>query len=112
MKLTSQDFACVVVAVVVVSGVLAYRFVCVRDRQRCSGPFSYITVEMGFFKAFPTFLSDGWMCPGSGEQCCMCCSSCLLVYPVTRYLHICVLSYHTRPGLFKPFLSAPSVLYI
>lgn len=45
---------------------------CVRDRQRCSGPFSYITVEMAFFKAFPAFLSDGWMYPGSREQCCMC----------------------------------------
>lgn len=56
---------------------------CVRDRQRCSGPFSYVTVEMGFFKAFPTFLSDGWMYPGSREQCCMRCFSCIPVNPAT-----------------------------
>lgn len=84
---------------------------CVRDGQRCSGPFSYITVEMGFFKAFPAFLSDGWMYPGSREQCCMCCFSCFLVNPATRYLHICVLSYLTCLCLFQLFLWASSVFF-
>lgn len=84
---------------------------CVRDRQRCSGPFSYITVEMAFFKAFPAFLSDGWMYPGSREHCCMCCFPCFLVNPATRYLHICVLSYQTCLCLFQLFLWASSVFY-
>lgn len=84
---------------------------CVRDGQQCSGPFSYITVAMGFFKAFPAFLSDGWMSPRSREQCCMCCFSCFLVNPATPYLHICVLSYHTCLCLSQLFLWASSVFY-
>lgn len=66
----------------------ADRCVCVRDRQRCSRPFSYITVEMGFFKAFPTFLSDGWMRPGSRKQCCMCCFSCSHAISISVFCHI------------------------
>lgn len=61
-------------------------------------------VEIGSFKAFPTFLSDSWMLPGTREQCCMRCFSMH-----TRYLHICVLSYHACPCLFQLFLSARCV---
>lgn len=94
------------------SGVHAYRCVSARETDSDAlGPFSYITVGMGFFQAFPAFPSDGWMYPGSREQWCMCCFSCLLVNPATRHLHSCVLSFHTCLCLFQLFFSASCVFY-
>lgn len=58
---------------------------------------------MGFFRAFPTFLTDGWVYPGSREHCCMRCFSTISVSVF--------LSYRTCPCLHQLFLSAPSVLY-
>ena len=66
----------------------ADRCVCVRDIQRCSGPFSYVTVEIAFFKALPSFLSDVWRHPGSREQCCMCCFSCTHAISRSVFCHI------------------------
>lgn len=82
----------------------ADRCVCVRDRQRCSGPFSYITVEMGFFKAFPTFLSDSRMHPGSRTVL-------HVLFPLhTRYLHICFVTSHMP--VLAPALSLSMLCFI